>query len=80
MLRAAAQAIPLPPVEPLLEKWKQANAPAKPAQVVSLADFTAADALAFAARSGTAISAETRARLAQLVREMTGPNPPGDGR
>ncbi len=82
LLRAAdaAQAIPLPPMEPLLEKWHRLHSAAKPAEVVSLADYLAPDPLAFAARSGSTISLETRARLAQLLREMKSPPGSADGR
>jgi hypothetical protein len=84
LLRAAdaarAKAIPLPPVEPLLKKWERLHSPAKPAEVVPFADNTAPDALVFAARSGSAISAETRAKLAQLLREMNQPSKSSNGR
>lgn len=76
-LRATAaardQSLPLPPVEPLLEKWKKLHAATPPADVVPLSDYTAADALAFAARSAGTISPESRAKLARLVQEMSPP-------
>lgn len=76
----ASKVVPLPPVEPLLEKWKRLHSPAQTAEVVAFADFTGADALAYAARSGSAISVETRAKLAQLLREMKDFPGSNDGR
>jgi hypothetical protein len=70
----------LPPVEPLLAKWNALHASAKPCDVVPFPDAAAFENLAMAARSGDRISAETRARLVQLVREMQSAKPPNDGR
>ena len=70
----------VPPPPPTGFSWEKEKPAAKPADVVSLPDQAALDALAFAARSGSAISAETRAKVARLVREMRGRTPPADDR
>lgn len=70
----------IPPPPPTGFSWEKEKPAAKAADVVSFPDQAALDALAFAARSGSAISAETRAKVAQLVGEMRGPTPPSDDR
>jgi len=65
-----ASEIPLPPVKPLLAKWRAWRSKQKPAEVVPFPSAHPEDRLAFAARSGETISPESRAKLAQLLREM----------
>src|SRR5687767_8904985 len=50
----------VPPPPPAGFSWEKDRPAAKPADVVCFPDQSALDALAFAARSGSAISAETR--------------------
>lgn len=74
---AVPTVIPPPPTG---FSWEKEKPTTKPADVVSLPDQAALDALAFAARSGSAVSPETRAKIGQLVREMRGATPPADDR
>lgn len=64
--------IPPPTVESFLARWQEALAHTAAGEVVPFPADNPQDALAFAARSGSTVSPETRARLAQLVHDLSG--------
>lgn len=72
-----AKVPPLAPVEPLLERLRQL--PSKESGEAGPLPSTL-DVLALAARSGESISPATRAKIADLVRQMKRDEPSADGR
>ena len=62
--------VPAPPPSPLF-RWERTTAPRPAGNVVAFRSAPEAPApLAYAARAPHAVSAQTRAKLARLVREM----------